>query len=67
MTTTAARKLDMIEVEIALDDLVGIASLLIDASNSRDVSQRGVMAAGRFLEEIHTRLTRAVGLEEAGQ
>ncbi|MCJ2059807.1 hypothetical protein MKL09_25165 [Methylobacterium sp. J-048] len=58
------RPLDAAEVKSALQDLAGIASLLIDASHSRDPSQRGVEAAARFIEEIHSRLVMAVGFQD---
>ena len=60
---SAARIVDRFDREHALDDLAGIAALLLDASRHQDPEQAGVTAAARILEGIHTRLVRAVGLE----
>jgi hypothetical protein len=60
---SAARIVDRVALEHALDDIAGITTLLLDASRHQDPEQEGITAAARILEGIHTRLSRAVGLE----
>lgn len=63
---STARIVDRFDLEHALDDLSGVAVLLLDASRHQDPEQEGIATAARILESIHRRLVCAVGLE-AGQ
>lgn len=58
---------DVVSLEHALDDLDGLATLLLDASRAQDPQQAGITAAARLLENIHQRLVQAVGFKDAAQ
>lgn len=63
----AERLIDQIALKQALEDLSGMAVLLLDASRHQDPEQEGITTAARILESIHTRIETAVGFAEAGR